>query len=55
MGVAFPIALLLVFGVIGNLEPGTVGSSGLTVIDLWVPTIIVIGVIGTATISLPAN
>lgn len=55
MGVALPIGLLVLFGLIGDASKGDVGSSGLTVIDLYVPTIIVIGLIGIAVFSLPRS
>ena len=42
MGLGLPIILLLVFGFIGVANPGSVAGSGLTIIDLWVPTIVVI-------------
>jgi ABC-2 type transport system permease protein len=52
LGVGLPAVLLIVFGLISKAVPGNVGSSGLTVIDLYVPTLIVISVIAIA-ISLP--
>jgi ABC-2 type transport system permease protein len=51
-GIGFPVALLVVFGFISRYTPGNVGGSGLTVIDLYVPTIMVISFIAIA-ISLP--
>jgi len=51
-GVALPAVLLAVFGFIGHAVPGTVGDTGLTIIDLWTPTILVISFIYIAT-SLP--
>ena len=45
MGIGAPIILLVVFGLIGIANPGNVAGTGLTVIDLYVPTIMVIGFI----------
>jgi ABC-2 type transport system permease protein len=42
MGVGLPIVLPVVFGLVGEASPGSVASTGLTVIDLWVPTIMII-------------
>ncbi len=50
--IGFPTILLAVFGFIGRAVPGTVGSSGLTIVDLWTPTILVFAFIFIAT-SLP--
>lgn len=52
LGVGFPVVLLVLFGVISKRVAGNVGGSGLTVIDLYVPTIMVISFIAIA-ISLP--
>jgi ABC-2 type transport system permease protein len=52
LGVGFPTILLVLFGFISRNVPGNVGGSGLTVIDLYVPTIMVISFIAIA-ISLP--
>lgn len=52
LGVGFPAVLLVVFGFISKNVPGNVGGSGLTVIDLYVPTLMVISFIAIA-ISLP--
>jgi ABC-2 type transport system permease protein len=52
MGIGFPAVLVVLFGVISKHVPGNVGGSGLTVIDLYVPTIMVISFIAIA-ISLP--
>src|SRR6266700_4462461 len=52
LGIGLPAILLVVFGLISNNVAGNVGNSGLTVIDLYVPTLIVISVIAIA-ISLP--
>jgi ABC-2 type transport system permease protein len=52
VGVGLPLVLLVVFGFISKNVPGNVGGTGLTVIDLWVPTLMVISFIAIA-ISLP--
>jgi ABC-2 type transport system permease protein len=52
LGVGFPAVLVVLFGVISKHVAGDVGGSGLTVIDLYVPTIMVISFIAIA-ISLP--
>jgi ABC-2 type transport system permease protein len=52
LGVGLPAVLLVVFGFISRAVPGNVGGSGLTVIDLYVPTVMVISFIAIA-ISLP--
>jgi len=52
MGIAFPAILLAVFGFIGHENPGNVGDTGLTIVDLWIPTILVIAIIAIS-ISLP--
>jgi len=51
-GLALPAILLAVFGFIGQAQPGNVGSTGLTIIDLWTPTILVLSFIFIS-ISLP--
>jgi len=51
-GIGLPIILLLVFGFIGQQVPGNVGSTGLTIIDIWTPTILVIAFIFIS-VSLP--
>ena len=52
LGLGFPVVLLVLFGVISKHVPGNVGGSGLTVIDLYIPTIMVISFVAIA-ISLP--
>ena len=54
LGIGLPLILLVVFGVISRQVPGNVGGTGLTVIDLWIPTIMVISFIAIA-ISLPST
>jgi ABC-2 type transport system permease protein len=51
-GIGLPAVLLAVFGFIGRAVPGSVGNTGLTIIDLWIPTLLVISFIGIS-ISLP--
>jgi ABC-2 type transport system permease protein len=53
-GVGLPAVLLAVFGLIGQAKPGEVAGSGQTIIDLWIPTILVISFIGIAG-SLPTT
>lgn len=53
-GVALPVGLLILFGWISSAQPGNVAGSGLTVIDLWTPTLIVIVFILLA-LSLPST
>jgi ABC-2 type transport system permease protein len=52
LGIGFPAVLVVLFGVISKHTTRNVGGSGLTVIDLYVPTIMVISFIAIAT-SLP--
>jgi ABC-2 type transport system permease protein len=52
LGIGLPAILLLVFGFISKKVPGDVAGSGLSVIDLYVPTLMVISIIAIA-ISLP--
>ncbi len=52
LGIGLPAVLLTVFGFISKAVPGNVAGSGLTVIDLYIPTLMVICFIAIA-ISLP--
>lgn len=52
-GVILPIILLALFGFISSQVLGNVGNTGLTVLDLYIPTIMVIGFISIAITSLP--
>lgn len=54
-GIAFPIVLLVLFWYIGVLVPGGVGNTGLTVLELYIPTVLVIGYIVLALAGLPVN
>jgi ABC-2 type transport system permease protein len=51
-GIGLPVVLLAVFGFIGRAVPGNVGDTGLTIIDLWTPTILVLAFIFIS-VSLP--
>ncbi len=51
-GLALPAVLLAVFGFIGQANPGNVGDSGLTVIEVWTPTILILSIIFIS-VSLP--
>ena len=51
-GLALPAILLAVFGFIGQANPGSVGSTGLSIIDVWTPTILVLSFIFIS-VSLP--
>ncbi len=53
-GIGLPAVLLAVFGFIGRAVPGQVGDTGLSIIDLWVPTLLVVSLIGIST-SLPTT
>jgi ABC-2 type transport system permease protein len=52
LGVGLPAALLVLFGFISENSAGNVAGSGKTVIDLYIPTIMVISFVAIA-ISLP--
>lgn len=52
MGLAFPIALLLLFGFISKAEPGV---DGLSIIQLYIPTIIVITLLSIGLYSIPVT
>src|SRR5215472_11060366 len=51
-GIGLPVVLLAVFGFIGQQVPGNVGDTGLTIIDLWTPTVLVLAFLFIA-VSLP--
>jgi ABC-2 type transport system permease protein len=55
MGIGFPIILLVVFGLIGRAVPGNVAGTGLTVLDIYVPIIMVVGFISLGVSSLPVT
>lgn len=52
MGLAFPLILLIVFAFISSQVPGNVADTGLTVLDLYIPTLIVIALLSIA-LTLP--
>ncbi|MGH7641164.1 MAG: ABC transporter permease [Candidatus Dormibacteria bacterium] len=52
MGVALPVVLLVVFGFISKAVRGGVAGTGLSVIDLYVPTLMVIAFVAIG-VSLP--
>jgi ABC-2 type transport system permease protein len=51
-GIAFPLILLIVFAYISSMVPGNVAHTGLTVLDLYIPTLIVIAFLAIA-LTLP--
>jgi ABC-2 type transport system permease protein len=51
-GIALPVVLLVLFWFIGAQEPGNVGSTGYTVLGLYIPTTMVIG-FSTIALGLP--
>ncbi len=53
MGIGVPTILLVVFGLIGIANPGNVANTGYTVLDLYVPVIMVIGFIFLGIALLP--
>jgi ABC-2 type transport system permease protein len=55
MGIAFPLILLVVFGIVGIASPGNVGNTNYTVLDLYVPVIIVLGFVGLGIEVLPVT
>ncbi len=54
IGIAVPIGLLLVFALIGGAEPGNQGNTGYTVLELYLPIILVIGFVFIA-LGLPTT
>lgn len=55
MGIGLPIIFLVIFGLIGVAVPGKVANTGYTVLDLYVPIIMVIGFITLGVNSLPVT
>lgn len=55
VGFGLPVGLLVLFWIIGLLNPGTVGTSGLTILELYLPTVLVIGYGALALVGLPMN
>lgn len=54
-GVAVPTGLLVVFGLIGIASPGTVAGTNYTIIELYVPTLMVIAFIFLGVGVLPTT
>jgi len=54
VGMAVPIGLLLVFALIGSAEPGNQGNTGYTVLELYIPVVMVLGFVFIA-LGLPAS
>ncbi|HZY91543.1 MAG TPA: ABC transporter permease [Thermoplasmata archaeon] len=55
LGIGLPAGLLVVFWLIGLWASGGVGSSGLTVLELYIPTVLVIGYIAIGLMGLPVT
>jgi ABC-2 type transport system permease protein len=53
VGIGLPTILLVVFGLIGKATPGNVTNTGFTVLELWIPTIIVFSFIYLGVYVLP--
>jgi ABC-2 type transport system permease protein len=53
VGIGLPIVLLVVFGLIGIASPGNVAGTGYTVLDLYVPVIMVIAFVLLGIYVLP--
>jgi len=53
MGIGVPTGLLVVFGLIGIFSPGKVPGTNLTVIELYIPTLIVIAFAFLGILVLP--
>ena len=45
LGIAVPFGLLVVFALINGQEPGNVGNTSYTVLDLYIPIVMVIGLV----------
>jgi ABC-2 type transport system permease protein len=53
--IGVPIVLLIVFGLISTASPGNVAGTGLTLIDLYVPTLMVIGFVFLGIFAMPTT
>lgn len=53
LGIIFPTVLLALFGLIGSAVPGNVANTGFTILELYIPIIIVIEFFGVALTALP--
>ena len=51
---AIPIGLLVVFALIGSAEPGNVGDTSYSVLDIYIPVVMVIGFVFIA-LALPTT
>jgi len=54
-GILLPVGLLIVFYILTVLNPGEVAGSGLTILELWTPTILVISYIALGMLGLPVT
>lgn len=54
LGVAIPVGLLLVFALISSAQPGNAGNTSYTVLDLYIPIVMVIGFVFIA-LGLPST
>lgn len=54
VGMAIPIGLLFVFALIGSVSPGNVGDTSYTVLDIYLPIVMVLGFVFIA-LALPAT
>ncbi|MGP8125620.1 MAG: ABC transporter permease [Nitrososphaerales archaeon] len=55
MGIGAPIIFVIIFGLIGIASPGNVANTGYTVLDLYVPVIMVIGFIFLGIAIMPVT
>ena len=55
IGIALPTGLLVVFWYIGTKSGGDVAGSGLTILELWIPTLLVIAYIALALEGMPVT
>ena len=53
-GMAIPIGLLLVFALISSAQPGNAGNTSYTVLDLYIPVVMVLGFVFIA-LGLPTT
>ena len=53
-GMVIPVALLLVFALISSAQPGNAGNTSYTVLDLYIPVVMVLGFVFIA-IGLPTT
>ncbi len=55
LAIGLPVGLLVVFWYIGILNPGGVSGTGLTILELYTPTILVISYVAISMLGLPAT